>query len=292
MALKLKVCCLLVLGVSCSVYSQNSVFTDCASARNDSPRCQVFNASETYLAALKKKEWNAVSQLGIETRSNSELSQPGANLPLRQFQELLDPLEIQTFSYAISDVIITNPYEAETRYSLHIRATNTRSGNAAIDLPPIERTITWHRVCSNCPETHLRWLVRRDATKKSNLSAAFEHAKTLEERMFLLLGNETSALEELIKTKEESGISFLQRSEMPQAFLELSHANRIAKYLNDAQALSTQIDAEVAEERIKGIPNKSDQRLRSFSTTISTGHSSQRIRRQSVHTFSNCLAKD
>jgi CHAT domain-containing protein/lipopolysaccharide biosynthesis regulator YciM len=263
MALKLKICCLLVLGASYSVYSQNTTFTDCASGRNDSPRCQVFNASETYLAALKKKEWSAVSQLGIETRSNSELSQPGANLSLRQFQELLDPLEIQTFSYGVSDVIITNPYEAETRYSLHIRA-NTRSGNMAIDLPSIERTITWTRVCSNCPETHLRWLVRRDATKKSNLSAALEHAKTFEERMFLLLGSETSALEELIKTKEESGISFFQRSEMPQAFLELSHANRIAKYLNDAQALSAQIDAEVAEERIKGFPNKSDQRLRSF----------------------------
>jgi CHAT domain-containing protein len=244
-----------------SAYSQDVRLSDCVSGRTDFPTCQVFNASNSYLSALGKKDWNALSQLGVETRSNSWWSQFGGNLSLKEFQHLLDNFEIQTFSYLIHDIIIINPYEAETRYSLRLRA-NSKLGNIGIDLPEVSRTILWTKVCSNCPQPNSRWLIRLDGVPQAELSATFDRAKTPPERRFVLLGSETSALEELIKSKQESGISLLDRSEMEQAFAELRQANFVANQLNDREQLSAQLDVETAEERIARIPNASDPRLR------------------------------
>jgi hypothetical protein len=55
--------------------SQTVRLADCVSGHDESATCQVFSASNSYLSALARKDWNTLSRLGIETRSNSQLSQ-------------------------------------------------------------------------------------------------------------------------------------------------------------------------------------------------------------------------
>jgi tetratricopeptide (TPR) repeat protein len=206
------------------------------------------------------------------------LSFPGINLSLRQFEELFGPLEIQTLSYDIREVVVTSPYEAETRYSLRIKAIGGKTGVADIDLANLERTIIWHKVCSNCPATSVRWLIGRDAASACGAKVALEHAKTDRERLFVLMGSERSALEDLIKSLQENGISLLEKESLSEAFSELSLANKITKYIKEEEALSARIDAEVADEKIKN--TSSDESGRQRATLFRTAGESYAALRQ------------
>jgi CHAT domain-containing protein/tetratricopeptide (TPR) repeat protein len=229
-----------------SAYPQTTL--GCA-PESDSPECQVTNAAKGYLAALQKKDWNHLSQLGIYTRSYSFSSYPGTNLALRQLQVLLAGLDVQVMTAVVGDVEFANSAEARVRYSLRIKAVDPSTGNTNIDLSDANRVILMRRIC-NCQEPKISWLIERDSTSQTDLKRDLEKAKTADERMFVLLGSNRDTLEDLSKILIKDATSHLESSRISEAFAAFALANRVAVYFQNEESASAQLDVETAERRI------------------------------------------
>jgi CHAT domain-containing protein len=253
MPLKVRATCLVFLILfSRYVYAQSAA-TECTSTDQDSPQCQVTNAAKGYLAALEKKDWNYFSQLGIRTRSYSFASYPGTNLALRQLQVLLAGLDVQVMAAVVGEVEFANSAEARVRYSLRIKAVDPSTGNTNIDLSDANRVILMRRMCFNCPTPTISWLIERDSTIETDLKRDLEKAKTPDEQTLVLLGTDRLILEKLNGALQQDGISHLQGSRSSEAFASFALANRVAKYLQSEETISTQLEIEQAEKKIKDL---------------------------------------
>jgi CHAT domain-containing protein/tetratricopeptide (TPR) repeat protein len=213
--------------------------------------CEVRKATDDYFALLEKKDWGALSQMGLETRYSYEIPRQGENLSLRLLEQLLGPLKIETMTYTVSEVS-ADPDEVKVRYTMQLRATVPRSGKTAINVSGAQRVLEWKRGFCNCPETGMSaWMLKRDAFSPDGLADAYLRARTDEERKFILNGLEKPVLEETAGELQRQGIELINSENYRGAFNILKQAQDIHDKIKYQERLSSQLDVEDYERRIK-----------------------------------------
>lgn len=235
--------------------------THTASAQNTSPstcppsssplECEVLRATDNYFALLKAKDWDSLSRIGLETRDEYVNVQPGVNLSLRLLEQLLDSLKIEAMAYTVQDVS-ASPNEAKVRYAMQFRATDQRSGKTAINVSGALRVLELVRVGCYCPETGMSaWMLRRDSFSTDGLTRAYLRAGTDSEREFILIGLEKSELEESAGILQRQGIELINSRDYKEAFKILSRAQGIHNEIKYQGQLSSQLDVEKYEQKIR-----------------------------------------
>lgn len=231
-------------------FSQDARPAECPPG-SDPFKCEVRRAADRYFTLLKAKDWNALSQLGLRTRHFYEMPYPGANLSLRLLEQLLDPLKIEAMTYTAIEVS-GGPNEAEVRYWMRLRATDPRSGKTVINVTGAQRVLEWTRIVCNCPETGMRaWRFKRDAFSADGVTKDYVRARTVEERKFVLIGLEKSALEGAAGVLQRQGIELINSGDYGEAFKIFSQAQEMHKEIKNQGLLSSRLDVEDSEQQIK-----------------------------------------
>lgn len=213
--------------------------------------CEVRKVTDDYFAHLRAKDWEALSRMGLRTRDSFAIPQPGGNLSLRLLEQLLDPLKIEAMTYTVREVS-AGPAEAKVLYAMRLRATDPRSGKVAINVSGAQRVLEWTRVLCNCPDTGMRaWMLKRDAFNSDGLTRAYLRARTDGEREFVLIGVEKSVLEASAGALQQQGGDLIGSGDYQGAFRILSGAQDIHNEIKYQGRLSSQLDAEDYEERIR-----------------------------------------
>src|ERR1700752_2748452 len=214
--------------------------------------CEVRGLTAAYFAALKAKDWNALSRIGLASRESETVQlRSGTNLSLRLLQQFLDDLKIEALSYTLTELIIGSD-EVTVSYTLQLKATDLRSGKTVINISGAQRMLEWMNIPCNCPQTGMRaWLFKRDAFKAEGLARSYLKARNDRERKFILIGPEKSALQDTSGVLQQWGLDLIESKDYPGASKLLTQAQAIHIEINSQARLSSQLDLEETEQWIR-----------------------------------------
>lgn len=247
--------------------------------------------TKVYFQALRKKDWEYLNGLFLQTRTDLIGVNIGFNISLDSIQRSVRPTNIDFLSYSINKVVVGERSGA-VYITLSIRATDPQTGNFVINLPNLERVIYCERLnCYCAPDPYCGWRIRRDSSNRNSLATAVLAAKSINERRLVLSGATYEEFQATIVGLKRRALTLLDSHNHSEAFRVFHVAQGVVMQQQEIDKISTSLKLKERRDEVARIEGANDKRkLASSLHWAGTEHENAGFYKEAVEYYLRCLA--